>query len=296
MSSVERSCESEIHLKHSDGRGVRGSVFGARDLATVVFYSHGFPASRIEAAVAHRVAKDFGLTIVALDRPGFGGSDWYAHRQFEDWATDVELVANHLNVEKFAILGVSGGTPTAVAAAARLTDRVTSLGIVSGIGPLHDPHSFDGMNIANRGLLKLAQVSPSFGRWSIGTIAGMWRVAPALADLWFGLLLPAVDKAIVTRRDVGVVLAKNIRESLSQGVRGAVTEFMLLTTDWRPLLAEVRVPTTIWHGDADTYVPLGMATILQKGISGSTLHEVKGGGHFMIIDTLHTILERFVRV
>jgi hypothetical protein len=37
-----------------------------------------------------------------------------------------------------------------------------------------------------------------------------------------------------------------------------------------------------------------MATVLRKGISGSALHEVKGGGHFMIIDTLHPILERFV--
>lgn len=295
MSSIERSCESEIHLKHPDGRGVQCSVFGARNLATVVFYSHGFPASRIEAAIAHRVAKDLGLTIVALDRPGFGGSDWYAHRQFEDWATDVELVANYLNVEKFAILGVSGGTPTAVAAAGKLTDRVTSLGIASGIAPVHDQNSLVGMNIVNRGLLQMALVAPSFGRWSIGTVARMWRSAPSLVHLWFGLLLPAADKAIVNRRDVRVILAKNIKESLSQGIRGAVTEFMLFTTDWRPLLAEVRVPTNIWHGDADTYVPVGMATILQKGISGSTLHEVKGGGHFMIIDTLHTILERFVQ-
>lgn len=92
---------------------------------------------------------------------------------------------------------------------------------------------------------------------------------------------------------MGVVLAKSIQESFRQGVAGAVTEFELLISDWRGLLEQVQVPTTIWHGDADTYVPLSMAIILQKGIQGSVFHQVKGGGHFMIVDTLPTILKAF---
>lgn len=288
--------QGDVELKHSDGRGVTASVFGAGDFSKVVFYSHGFPASRLEASVAHQAALEHGLTIVAIDRPGFGGSDWYRGRQFEDWAQDVSLVADHFGVKRFSIMGVSGGTPTAVAAAARLGERVESLTVVSGMSPIVERGSLRGMNVANRFLLRVAQVFPFIGRISIRMIAYLWRKIPVIAKLWFGVLLPPPDRAIVTRREVGLMLARNIREALRQGVSGAETEFMLLTSDWRPLLREVRVPTTIWHGDADTYVPFGMGDILQKGISGSTLHRVKGGGHFMIIDTLPMILKRFVQL
>jgi pimeloyl-ACP methyl ester carboxylesterase len=282
--------EHELLLRHPDGRGVLCAVFGARDHKRVVFYSHGFPASRIEAAVAHREAMAQGITIIALDRPGFGSSDWYGERRFEDWAKDVTLVADHLSIERFAILGVSGGTPTAVAAAALLKGRVSSLCLVSGLGPLTAPEALGGFNLANRALLFLGLRAPRLSSVVMKIIASMWRSVPVTAMVWFGALLPAVDKEIIARRDVRIVLAKNIRESLRQGVRGVVTEFLLFMSEWRPLLRQIEVPTTIWHGDADTYVPLTMAGFLQKEIQGSVFHKVEGGGHFMIIDRLPTIL------
>jgi pimeloyl-ACP methyl ester carboxylesterase len=269
---------------------VQCAIFGARDQKRVVFYSHGFPASRIEAAVAHREALTQGITIIALDRPGFGGSDWSGERRFEDWAKDVALIADHLSIERFSILGVSGGTPTAVAAAALLKGRVSSLCLVSGLGPLTAPEALSGFNFANRALLLLGLRAPRLGGLMIKAIASMWRAVPATAMVWFGALLPKVDKQIVSRRDVRIVLAKNIRESLRQGVRGVVTEFILFMSEWRPLLRQIEVPTTIWHGDADTYVPLSMAIFLRKEIQGSVFHQVEGGGHFMIVDRLPTIL------
>jgi pimeloyl-ACP methyl ester carboxylesterase len=281
----------EVAVRHPNGRQVFCSIVGARDLQKVVFYSHGFPASRIEASVAHREAERRGITIVALDRPGFGASEWYPGRRFEDWAEDVRLVADHLGVARFSLLGVSGGTPTAVAAAAMLSDRVSSLTIVSGLGPITGGSSFQGMNPVNRVLMSLGRQVPWLGEKIVWGVAQVWRAFPRIVMVWFGVLLPAVDRQVVSRRDVGVILAKNIREALSQGVRGTVLEFMLLTSDWSGLLGKVRVPTTIWHGDADTYVPLAMGESLHRGIAGSTFHKVVGGGHFMILDTITEVLE-----
>jgi pimeloyl-ACP methyl ester carboxylesterase len=149
------------------------------------------------------------------------------------------------------------------------------------------------MNWVNRGLLKLGERFQTLGGLSIRAVATIWRSVPGAAQLWFATLLPPADIDIVKRPEVGVILARNIQESLRQGVQGAVTEFQLLLSDWRPLLQDVRVPTTIWHGTEDTYVPISMARVVHKGISGSTFHEVKGGGHFMIVDRLKTVLELF---
>lgn len=286
--------EHELLLSHPDGRRIQLAILGARDFKRTVFYSHGFPASRIEASIAHGLAREMGITVVAIDRPGFGGSDWYARRQFGDWAKDVTLVADHVGAATFGILGVSGGTPTAVAAAGELPDRVSVLGIVSGVGPIHAEGALDGMNWVNRGLLGIGRRFHRLGGLSIGAVATIWRTVPGAAQLWFATLLPPADINIVKRPEVGVVLARNIQEALRQGVRGAITDFELLLTDWRPLLGTVKVPTTIWHGTEDTYVPISMARVVHKGIHGSRFHEVTGGGHFMIVDRLKTVLELFV--
>jgi pimeloyl-ACP methyl ester carboxylesterase len=294
VNSGELSKKHELMLRHPNGRAVHCTIIGARDLKKVVFYSHGFPASRIEAVVAHQEAVRLGLTIVALDRPGFGASEWYPERRFEDWPKDVALVADHLQVERFAVLGVSGGTPTAVATAAALPDRVSSLVVVSGVGPVDGPGALQGMNPANKAFLRLARRVPWLAKGCVWGLAHIWRAFPGAVALWFGALLPAVDRQIVTRRDVGVVLAKNIKEALCQGVRGTVSEFMLLASDWSHLLSRVSVPTSIWHGDADTYVPISMGEMLHRGIQGSTFHKVEDGGHFMILDTMGPVLESVV--
>lgn len=285
--------QHELLLKHPSGRAVLASTFGARDFKRVIFYSHGFPASRLEATVAHGVALKHGLTVVAIDRPGFGGSEWYPGRQFTDWAADVSLVAQHVGAARFGILSVSGGTPTAIAAAGALGEKVAKLTIVSGVAPMCAPGALQGMNPANRVLIRLGQRSKTLGRLSITSIAAVWRAFPSTVSIWFGALLPKADIDIVRRPEVAVVLARNMREALRQGIRGAVSEYMLLLTDWRELLSRVTVQTSIWHGDADTYVPIVMAEILAKGIQGSSFHTVEGGGHFMIVDRLEPILAGF---
>jgi pimeloyl-ACP methyl ester carboxylesterase len=260
----------------------------------VIVYSHGFPASRHEAFVAHKTARDAGFTVVSIDRPGFGGSHWYPDRTIEDWADDVRLIVDRLEVQKFSLMGVSGGTPTAIAAAVKLADRVSSLTIVSGVAPMHLPEALHGMNVANRLFIRLGGVCRPVARWTIAGIATSWRVAPTIADLWFGALLPKSDREIVLRPDVGVIMARSLKEALKGGVRGVVTEYQLLLSKWEGLLKMVRVPSFIWHGDADNYVPLSMGKLLSREIPGCTFTVVPGGGHFMVVDKLPEILKAVV--
>lgn len=278
-------------IRHPSGRGVCCSILGARDFRRCLFYSHGFPASRHEAVIAHRAALEVGLTIIALDRPGFGGSDWYPGRMVGDWAEDVRVVANHFKIESFSVLGVSGGTPTAVAAAALLAERVERLIVVSGVGSVWAKGALAGMNPVNASIIRLGMASRWVAKGAIALLATMWRTAPITAKLWFAALLPRADLGIVQRRDIGLIMAKNLNEALRQGVRGTVTDFEMLLSDWSSFATQVRAPTAIWHGEADTYVPIAMARNLHERIPHSIFHQVEGGGHFMIVDRLPSILD-----
>jgi pimeloyl-ACP methyl ester carboxylesterase len=60
-----------LHL--SDGRHLAWRFYGRRDGAPILFF-HGFPGSRLQAALVHAQAAAAGVALIAFDRPGFGAS------------------------------------------------------------------------------------------------------------------------------------------------------------------------------------------------------------------------------
>jgi pimeloyl-ACP methyl ester carboxylesterase len=70
----------------------------------VILYQHGFPGSRLEAQHLDAVAKALGLRIIALDRPGHGGSTRYPGAGLLDWAADVEAVVDGLGLGRVGVL------------------------------------------------------------------------------------------------------------------------------------------------------------------------------------------------
>lgn len=117
-------------LRLADGRLLAYQCFRAP-----VLYGHGFPGSRLEAALLADAATPSGMRLIAADRPGFGRSSFQAGRRIGDWCPDLAALAGHLALARFAVLGVFGGDPYAVSAACRLAERVTRLALAGAIGP-----------------------------------------------------------------------------------------------------------------------------------------------------------------
>src|SRR5690348_15789794 len=121
-----------------------GRSLTVRDLgepgAPAVLFQHGFMACRLTGRPAP------GARVITIDRPGIGGSTAWPGRTLLDWPADVAAVADHLGLDRFAVLGHSGGGPYAAACAARLGDRVSALGIACGFAPFGRPGATEGMN------------------------------------------------------------------------------------------------------------------------------------------------------
>ena len=118
-----------------DGRSLAWAEYGDPS-GKPVLYFHGFPGSRIEPALG---ADDLARTearLIAIDRPGFGGSTFQPGRRLLDWPNDVASFADSLALDRFACMGVSGGGPYVLACALRLGERLTRAAIVCGVGPL----------------------------------------------------------------------------------------------------------------------------------------------------------------
>ena len=90
------------------------------------------------SSVLHRL----GVRLISFDRPGYGGSDRLEGRRVADAAADVLAIADAYELEKFAVVGRSGGGPHALACAALLPERTTKTAVLVGLAP----HGADGLD------------------------------------------------------------------------------------------------------------------------------------------------------
>jgi pimeloyl-ACP methyl ester carboxylesterase len=96
----------------SDGRTLTFAEWGELD-GFPVFLLHGTPGSRWLRHYDESAYTEVGARVITYDRPGYGGSDRDRGRRVVDCVADVATIADKLGVERFAVIGGSGGGPTA---------------------------------------------------------------------------------------------------------------------------------------------------------------------------------------
>src|SRR5262245_25637216 len=113
----------EVRLR--DGRIMAFSEYGSPS-GQAVIWCHGVPSSRVEGdlIINNPLASALGLRVIVPDRPGIGRSTPQPARQLRDWPDDVVEFATLLGLERFSVLGSSGGGPYAIACGVKYPGRV----------------------------------------------------------------------------------------------------------------------------------------------------------------------------
>jgi alpha/beta hydrolase fold len=113
------------YVRTSDGRTLVYQVQGDPG-GVAVFSLHRTPGSRFTGLHPDPAkVRNAGLRLITYDRPGYGGSTRQHGRSVVDCVSDIVTIADELGLGRFAVTGGSGGAPHALAAAARLPERVT---------------------------------------------------------------------------------------------------------------------------------------------------------------------------
>ncbi|MFA6292494.1 MAG: alpha/beta hydrolase, partial [Victivallales bacterium] len=123
------------HVKLRDGRRLSYAEYGDPHGKPIIYF-HGFPGSRYEAALAGKTALAHNARFIGIDRPGYGASDPNPRRKLLDWPDDVAEFADKLGIDKFYVIGISGGAPYTAACAWKMPSRIIMAGIISGLGPV----------------------------------------------------------------------------------------------------------------------------------------------------------------
>jgi pimeloyl-ACP methyl ester carboxylesterase len=118
------------------GRVFGVAEFGPPEAEKTVLWFHGTPGARRQVPEpARRYAVEHGVRIIGMDRPGVGFSTAHLYRRLADFSDDLTVALDHLGVDRFSIVALSGGAPYALAAAHTFPDRVPTLGILGGVVP-----------------------------------------------------------------------------------------------------------------------------------------------------------------
>lgn len=277
-----------------DGRRLGYAEYGAPG-GEPGLYFHGHPGSRLEPEFAEGAAAEAGVRIIALDRPGYGLSDFQPQRTILDWPSDVEEVADQLCLDDFAVLGSSGGGPYALACAHELRERITRCGLVGGVGPYDAPGATRGMRRANRVGFQLGARFPPLARLIMWSMERQVRRRPERALDAIAQAMSPPDAEIAGRPEVRRLLAAELAEAFRQGSRGAAQEVVLLGRPWGFRLDRIEPTVHLWQGEADILVPPAMGRYLASQIPDCVATFLPGEGHLLAFERAPEIVQVFAR-
>jgi pimeloyl-ACP methyl ester carboxylesterase len=232
------------------------------------------------------------VRVIAADRPGCGLSDFQPDRRIGDWPGDVVELADALGIDRFAIVGVSGGGPYALACAREIPQRLTAAGVVCGLGPVSESWAVRDMLWSRRLVFRLARQAPWLLRLITTVVIGrVLRRRPAAILSMIARTPVPPDRRVLERPDVRRALLASIQESVREGPRGILHELSLYTKGWDFRPEEIALTVDLWHGEADPIVPVVHARALMERLPRVRLAILPGEGHFSLpINHMESIL------
>lgn len=276
-----------------DGRILAYAEFGD-PAGYPLIWCHGNPGSHREADLLEpTLLQRVQVRAIVPDRPGIGPSTWHPKRKLNEWPADLSTLTAALKIEHFAIMGLSGGAPYALACIHAMPHRVTHAAIVSGVGPLNVLSDAE-RRLQGPRYFVLARRSYWLARGLAWLMQSGLRQPEKLMAQMFSTLPPA-DQAVLSEPRARQSFLDLLNEAFHQGGRGLAWDARLIAQPWGFSLSKIKSPIDLWHGDADHNAPLAMGLYLAQQLSNSSLHILPGEGHFSVV-MRHTesILQRLL--
>jgi pimeloyl-ACP methyl ester carboxylesterase len=271
---------TEFDLTLDGGRTLHAYDTGPRgpDSLAVVWH-HGTPNIGAPPKPLFPTADRLGIRWVSYDRPGYGGSTRYPGRDIASAATYSARVADALGVDRFAVMGHSGGGAHALACGALLPDRVLAVVSAASMAPYGAAglDYFGGMAASGVASLRAAaaglaakerheasgvEYDPEFTAADDAALSGAWS--------WFGEVVGPAVKG---------------------GPNGLIDDDMAYVAPWGFDPARIKVPVLLLHGGRDRVIPSTHAQWLARHCPTAELRLSPDEGHISVITGAEAALD-----
>jgi pimeloyl-ACP methyl ester carboxylesterase len=283
-----------------DGRKLGYAEFGNLE-GKPIFYFHGWLGGRLDLFIAEIYGIKINYHIIAIDRPGIGLSDYQENRKLIDWPNDVIELADYLGIEKFNVLGMSGGGPYAAVCAFKIPERINSAGIIGGMGPYKDTKKM--LKNPNRTLFSLLKMFPYLSKLFMMPMWNRFRklkfnekTSKLIAKQ--GKQLPEPDKKIYEDPAFQEPFVFYIKDILQQGSKGPFLDGKLLVKPWNFKLEDIPtdLKTYVWYGELDINVAVEVGKFYASKIPNCEAYYYPNEAHLSLIkNKLNEILDKLVK-
>jgi pimeloyl-ACP methyl ester carboxylesterase len=264
---------TETDIELAGGRRLHfydtGPDDGGESLA--VFWLHGTPNTGAPPEPLFAAAAQNGLRWVSYDRPSYGGSTPDPGRDIASGAADVAAIGDALGLDRFAVMGHSGGGPYALACGALLPERVVAVVCGSGLAPF-----------GAAGLDWYAGMYP-------GGAAGLRAAAAGRAAITEVVAAAEFDPEMFTPADIAALegpwawMGRVAEQALEAGPDGQVDDELANVAPWGFEPARVVPPVLFLHGGQDRIVPSSHSQWLARECPSAELRLFPEEGHVSVL-------------
>ena len=267
---------TETDLKLGDGRTLHVYDTGVDDAdgRLAVFWHHGTPNIGSPPEPLFAASARLGIRWVSYDRPGYGGSTPHPDRDVASAADDASAVADALSIDRFAVMGHSGGGSHALACAALLPERVLGVVSVAGLAPFgaEGLDFFAGMSDSGVASLRAA----AEGR------AAKERYEASGAEYDPEMFTPEDHAALSGEWSW---LLDVVNPAVEAGPGGLIDDDLAYVGGWGFDPARVAAPVLLLHGGRDRVVPSSHGEWLARRCPLAELWLSPDDGHISVLNS-----------
>lgn len=246
-----------------DGHALYCKIWGEGRPVVLI---HGWPLSADSWDHAAMKIAETGFKVVAYDRRGFGRSDQpFGSYDYDALSDDLSDVMTATGCEDASIIGFSmGGGEVARYMMRHAGRNVKQCGLIASVVPFmlktdDNPNGVDG-SVFDQMAESILADRPKFFQSFFKSFFGVGMLSHPVSDEYLAWMQ-------------NIAMSASLKATLD-----CIQSFG--TTDFRPDLPAINVPTLIIHGTQDQTVPIDVsARAAAKGIAGATLKEYDGGPH-----------------
>jgi pimeloyl-ACP methyl ester carboxylesterase len=262
-----------------DGRTLEYADLGEASGTPVLFFP-GTPGTAGQGVVLADAVREHRIRLVAVSRPGYGASTT-SPPGLSSVAADACELADELGVERFAVLGASGGGPFALAVAAAAPHRVTCVAVHAAPGSYADVAP-ETLGEDDRRALALAAAGDVAGAMRLEGVAaeaemgGLRELSDADFSAALASMVPPGESWLDRHPAAKVAFQADFRRAITP-IDGAVRDNLSWLGKWDIDLAHVSLPVRLVYGESDGMAPLPHAEWLRDRLPRAELHVVAGG-------------------
>jgi len=272
-------------LETPDGRTLAFATWG--DPAGFPILSlHGTPGCRFNRWPNEELYDRLGVHLVTHDRAGYGQSDRHHGRSVADEAADVAALADALGLDRFGVIGGSGGGPHVLACAALLSDRIVRATCVVGVAPFGPPGLDEDDWLAGMDEENVKEERKALAGEEVLTPfleeqqrISEERVAVDPSTLLDDFELSESDRAQLARPEYMLAITESTSEQAANGVGGWVDDDLAFLKPWGFAVGAVSVPVLIRYGLTDVLVPPQHGEWLAANVPGCIVEVEASAGH-----------------